>query len=121
LYAIESGRVYWQGETILFFNGRRVFRGANATGRILFTVENGRIFAGENAAGSLAYTVANGRVYKGDKIGPVIYTIQGERVFRGANTTGKIVLQANRELAGNVQFLLPILADLFLQPQSFPP
>lgn len=114
-FEFENGRVYRgpvsRGQTILYFDGRRIFRGSNATGEILFTVSGNRIFVGPNTTGALAYTVANGRVYEGSRTGPIVYTIEGDRLFRGPNTTGDIVLQANRELSGNVRFLLPILAD----------
>lgn len=115
LYEIENNRVYQgpvsQGQTILFFDGTTIFRGANITGEKLFTVEGSRIFVGPNTTGPLAYTVENGRVFEGDTTGPVIYTIEGDRLFAGPNTTGEIVFQANKELSGNVQFLLPILAE----------
>ncbi len=116
VYEIDAnGRVYQgtvqQGQTILFFDGTTIFRGANSTGEKLFTVEGDRIFVGGSSAGPIAYTVQNGRVFEGDEKGPVVYTIEGERMFAGPNTTGNIVFQANQDLAGNVQFLLPILAD----------
>ncbi len=115
-YEIDSnGRVYQgtvqQGQAILFFDGKTVFRGANSTGEKLFTVSGNRIYVGGSTNGPVAYTVQNGRVYEGTEKGPVIYTIEGERMFQGANTTGDIVFQANKALTGNVQFLLPILAD----------
>lgn len=114
-YEIQGSRVYrgavYRGQRILYFNGRRIYRGANPTGEILFTVIGNRIYVGPNATGALAYTVANGRVWEGSQTGPIIYTIQGERLYQGPNTTGNIVFQANRPLSGDVQFLLPILAD----------
>lgn len=116
LYEIDnSGRVYQgsvsQGQTILFFDGVRIYRGANSTGEILFTIEGDRIFVGANTTGPLAYTVKDGRVFEGNETGPVIYTIEGDRLFAGPDTTGDIMFQANKELSGNIRFLLPVLAD----------
>ncbi len=114
-FEIENGRIYQgtvsRGQTVLFFNGRRVYRGANTTGEILFTVSGKRVFAGPNTTGPIAYTVENGRVFEGTDKGPIIYTIRGDRMYRGPNTTGPIVFEANRNLTGSIQFLLPILAD----------
>ncbi|MFQ5593954.1 MAG: hypothetical protein ACE5HA_07365 [Anaerolineae bacterium] len=114
-FEIQNGRVYQgsvsQGQTILFFNGQRVYRGANTTGEILFTVSGNRIFVGANTTGPIAYTVQNGRVFEGTDKGPIIYTIRGDRLFQGPNTTGAIVFEANANLTGTIQFLLPILAD----------
>lgn len=114
-YEVQNGRVYQgavsRGQTILFFNGQRVYRGGNTTGEILFTVSGNRIFVGANTTGPIAYTVQNGRVYEGTDKGPIVYTIEGERLFQGRNTTGSIVFQASSALTGDIQFLLPILAD----------
>lgn len=114
-FEIEAGRVYQgavqQGQTILFFDGTTIFRGASSAGEKLFTISGDRVFVGGNTNGPIAYTVARGRVFEGTDKGPIIYTIEGERMFAGANTTGNIVFQANQQLSGNIQFLLPVLAD----------
>ncbi|MFQ5854958.1 MAG: hypothetical protein ACE5LU_04860 [Anaerolineae bacterium] len=116
VYEIEpSGKVFQgsvsQGQTILFFDGRTIFRGASSSGEKLFAVDGARIFVGGSTSGPLAYTVQDGRIFEGSDTGPIIYNWQGERLFQGANPTGDIVFQANRNLEGNVLFLLPILAD----------
>ena len=115
LYEIDGARVYRgtrsRGRAVLYFDGRRIFRGANRTGDILYTVSGNRIYAGPNTTGRLAYTISRGRVFRGHTNGPILYTIRGDRLFRGPNATGRIVFEANRNLTGSVQFLLPILAQ----------
>jgi hypothetical protein len=112
LFCIENGRVYHKGEMVLYFNDERIWRGANPAGEILFTIAGERIFSGANAAGELVYTVKDNRVLRGNEKGPVIYTIRGQRLFKGSNTAGDIVFQANANLEGHIQFLLPILPIL---------
>ncbi|MFQ5594414.1 MAG: hypothetical protein ACE5HA_09715 [Anaerolineae bacterium] len=115
LYEIDGARVYRgtrsRGRSILYFDGRRIFRGANRTGDILYTVSGNRIYAGPNTTGRLVYTISRGRVFRGHTNGSILYTIRGDRLFRGPNTRGRIVFEANRNLTGSVQFLLPILAE----------
>jgi hypothetical protein len=116
-YEIDSnGRVYMgtvqQGQTILFFDGSTIFRGANSTGEKLFTVGGDTLFVGGNTNGPAAYTVKNSKVYEGQGTqGAILYNVDGERLRLGANATGDLVFQANKDLAGDVLFLLPVLAD----------
>ncbi|MFQ5342063.1 MAG: hypothetical protein ACE5F6_11015 [Anaerolineae bacterium] len=112
----SNGKVYQgtvqTGQAILFFDGSTVFRGANSTGEKLFTVGGETIFVGGNTNGPAAYTVTGNKVYEGKGTqGAILYNIDGERLREGANATGSLVFQANTNLTGSVQFLLPILAD----------
>ncbi len=115
-YEIQAdGRVYpgpsQSTDAILFFDGQSIYRGASATGEKLFTVEGNSIFVGASTTGPRAYTVENGKIYEGSTTGPVLYNIAGDKLYQGASTTGDLVFQANQPLTGDVQFLLPILAE----------
>jgi hypothetical protein len=115
-YEIENDRVYQgtvsQGEAVLYFDGNTIFRGPNNNGEKLFTVDGNSIFAGAQAGGNPVWTIQNGRVHEGRGNGPTVYTIEGDRMFQGATTDpSNIVFAANANLAGNVQFLLPVLAE----------
>ena len=112
----SSGRVYQgtaqTGTPILFFDGTKIYRGASSTGEILFTVEGNVIHVGASSGGPAAYTIESGKVYEGQGTqGSILYNIEGNRMYEGATPTGNLVFQSNQELTGNVQFLLPILAD----------
>ncbi|MFQ5595356.1 MAG: Calx-beta domain-containing protein [Anaerolineae bacterium] len=131
LFDPSSGRLFQgpntTGARVLFFSidresGRgRIYRGANATGEILFTVNfrTGRIWAGPNETGPLLYTldpVPSGntpevRVHAGRANGPILYTIIDDDMYDGPNVTGALVLHGSRPFWGPVQFLLPLLAD----------
>lgn len=126
-----SGRLFQgpntTGARVLLFSidretGRgRIYRGANATGEILFTVgfRTGRIWAGPNETGPLLYTLdpvpssntPEVRVHAGRANGPILYTIHDDDVYDGPNVTGPLVLHGSRPFWGPVQFLLPLLAD----------
>jgi hypothetical protein len=115
-FEIDGSRIYQgtvqQGQAILFFDGTTVFRGANSTGEKLFTVDNDKIYVGGSTAGPVAYTLDGEKVYEGSGTqGTILYNIDSERLFKGASTTGEVVFQGNKDLAGDVVPLLPILAD----------
>ncbi len=115
-YEIEAdGKVYpgpsQSTDAILFFDGKTIFRGASATGEKLFTVEGNSIFVGASTTGPRAYTVENGKIFEGSTTGPILYNVSGDKLYQGASPTGDLVFQANQPLTGDVQFLLPILAE----------
>ena len=131
LFDPSNGRLFQgpntTGARVLFFfidraTGRgRIYRGANATGEILFTVDfrTGRIWAGPNETGPLLYTLdpvpstntPEVRVHAGRANGPILYTIKDDDTYDGPNVTGPMLLHGSRPFWGPVQFLLPLLAD----------
>jgi hypothetical protein len=115
LFEIDGKRVYQgtvsEGNVILFYESGVIYQGANATGEALFTVDGNQMFVGKGTEGPKAYFVDADRIHEGDSTGTIVYRIDGERMREGATLSGDIVFQANKDLTGDVRFILPVLAD----------